>query len=166
MIYLPLFQILSDWLKNLEIKTMTKKGPLNLGSVRDYVAWKAERRAKIKSEMIQAGLNTEDDHKAPSTRSNKPRKISNIATLFALVLATFGLTGQSHSLTLVNSGDEVVKVIVAEGETKSKILLNPETETMEICMEGCIIELSNGAQQEFEGDEVVDVDADSFMIVE
>lgn len=144
---------------------MTKNGPRDLGRVRNFVAWKAERRAKIKADMAQANLNVEGDCKTSTKRSSKFGRMSYFRALFVFALATFGLTGQSHSLSLTNSGDEMIKVIVAEAKTKSEIALDPDQEVSEICMYGCIIKLPNGDQEEFEGDEVVEVDEGGFTIL-
>lgn len=136
-----------------------------MGRVRDYIAWKAERRAKINAEMAMSKSEGEFNLTIEKKHGSRYPALSKIGAALTVALSIFGSSDSSHALALTNRGDDVIRVVIAEAKMKSEIELDLDQEVIGICMAGCIIKLPNGDQQEFEGDEIVEVDEEGFTII-
>lgn len=79
------------------------------------------------------------------------------------------LSVPASALDLTNNDDATyqVEIIIGEGDTSTEQHeLNKDELLSEVCMQGCTIKLSNGAEQAFAGDETVAIKDGEFVIAE
>jgi len=92
-----------------------------------------------------------------------------LTSLTLALAASFFLTVPVQALNLVNDDAETysVEVAIGEGDTNmEKYELEQGQSLQEVCMEGCTVTLSNGANQAFVGDENVSIKDGEFVIAE
>lgn len=91
-----------------------------------------------------------------------------------LMIATLGATaflaGPASALTLINADETIYSVEVTLGEGDAGDIqeygLDVGKKLDIACDDGCIVKLSNGAQQQFSGDETVTVKDGALVIAE
>jgi len=86
----------------------------------------------------------------------------------ALVTLAF-FSGPLTALELINGDGEKVSGEIITGESKEDVVtfeLNADESLPEICSAGCKIRLSNGAEKEFTGEEIVEIREGKFVIDE
>lgn len=89
--------------------------------------------------------------------------------LIALAAAAALLATPVQAATLTNrSADEVVVQINEEGDeiVSKQVTLAPDETVTDVCDQGCVMVLENGAQQSFEGDEIIYLEDGGFVIAE
>ncbi len=90
-------------------------------------------------------------------------------TLFALVAATLFAFGEAFALSLTNRDSAEHRVTVSKGNDEaatSEFVMDAEEAFDDLCLEGCVITLGNGAQQSFEGYETVHIQDGQFVVAE
>jgi len=73
------------------------------------------------------------------------------------------------ALELINGDSGKISGEIITGESKDDVVtfeLNEDESIPEICLAGCKIRLSNGAEKEFTGDEIVEIREGKFVIDE
>lgn len=93
----------------------------------------------------------------------------SLKSLLLSAVALSFMAAPAAALELANNDDAgyEVEVVVGEGDNSvQKYELNADEVLSEICMQGCTIKLSSGAEQTFAGDEMVSVKDGQFVIAE
>ncbi len=87
--------------------------------------------------------------------------------------ATFGVVAMlavpANALTLTNTDETIysIELVIGQGDANvQQMALHAGQTVDDICYSGCTIRLSNGAEQSFEGDEIVTIRDGAFALVE
>lgn len=78
----------------------------------------------------------------------------------ALLAAT-----SAQALTLTNRDATEHKLVLIEGDAQKDLILKPSETLQDLCESGCVIQLTNGEEYEFDGTEVVSIE-DGIMYLE
>ena len=94
--------------------------------------------------------------------------INKLAFATAGVLAMLAIA-PANALTLINNDDATYEVtaMIGEGDaTMDTFELASGANRADFCEEGCLIRLNNGAEQSFQGDEIVTIKDGGFVMAE
>lgn len=92
---------------------------------------------------------------------------TRLSTAALAVLAMFA--APANALTLTNSDDQTYEVTVVHGEgdaSATLIELQGGANVADICEDGCTIQLDNGVEMSFNGDEIVSIQDGEFVLAE
>jgi len=93
----------------------------------------------------------------------------NIKTVLAALVATALVAGPAQAVTLTNedAATYTVEVIVGEGDASNTSFELQSGETLaDVCADGCVIRLNNGAEADFVGDEAITIKDGELTIAE
>lgn len=79
-------------------------------------------------------------------------------------VAVFAATS-AQAITLTNRDTSEHKLVVVEGEAQKELILQPAQTLKDVCDNGCVIQLTNGEEYEFDGTELVSIE-DGIMYLE
>lgn len=90
----------------------------------------------------------------------KTKSVAAAAVLSALMI------GQAHAMTLINRDAVDYELQIEEGgdEAVTRSVTIEAGEMLELCEDGCTIELGNGERESFEGTETVELRDGGFVL--
>jgi hypothetical protein len=82
----------------------------------------------------------------------------SISTAALAAVVAFASLSSAHALSVTNRDGTDQKVTITEGDKQRLEVVAPSKTLQNVCPAGCVIQLQNGEEYEFDGNEIVSIE--------